>query len=63
MLNENLNELSLDDLLKLLTERQGQLALCKLNNANADLIEHSKMQLEKVKKAIVDKRAENPPLK
>jgi hypothetical protein len=63
MLNENLEELSLDELLSLLAETQGQLALSKLNNENADLIEHSKNQLEKVKKAIVYKRAENPPLK
>jgi len=63
MLNENLEELSLDELLSLLAERQGQLTLSKLNNENAELIEHSKSQLEKVKKVIVDKRAENPPLK
>ena len=50
-------------LLSLLAETQGQLTLSKLNNENADLIEHSQNQLEKVKKAIVVKRAENPPLK
>jgi hypothetical protein len=63
MSNENLEELSLNELLSLLAETQGQLTLRKLNNENAHLIEHSQNQLEKVKKAIVVKRAENPPLK
>jgi len=56
MLKENLKELPLDDLLILLATSQKNFAVSKLYKQGADVIQQNKNQLEKVQKAIVDKR-------
>ena len=58
MLQENLKQKSLDDLLQLLAVSQRNLALSKLYNQGADVVQQNKNQLEKVQKAIVDKRGD-----
>jgi len=58
MLNENLNQLSLDELLIVLGTAQRNLTTSQLYNQGADVIQHNKNQLEKVLKAIVDKRGD-----
>ena len=56
MTEENLKELPLDELLKLLSVSQRNLAMAKLYNHGADIVQHNKNQLEKVQKAIVNKQ-------
>jgi hypothetical protein len=63
MLEQNLKQRSLDDLLILLTTSQRNLALSKLYKQGADVIQQNKNQLEKVQKAIVDKRGNPFPVK
>jgi hypothetical protein len=61
MLEENLKQLPLDDLLNLLAVSQRNLELSKLYRQGADVVEHNKSQLEKVQKAIVNKRGDPLP--
>ena len=61
MLQENLKQKSLDDLLHLLAVSQRNLALSKLYNQGATVVEQNKSQLEKVQKAIVEKRGDPLP--
>jgi len=61
MLQENLKQKSLDDLLQLLAVSQRNLALSKLYNQGATVVEQNKSQLEKVQKAIVEKRGDPFP--
>ena len=61
MLEENLKHRSLDDLLKLLAASQRNLALSQLYNQGAEVVHQNKRQLEKVQKAIVDKRGDPIP--
>lgn len=63
MLQENLKQKSLDELLILLGTAQKNLALSKLYNQGADVIQQNKTQVEKVQKAIADKRGNPLPLK
>jgi hypothetical protein len=61
MLQENLKQKSLDDLLQLLAVSQRNLALSRLYNQGADVIQQNKNHLEKVQKAIVEKRGDPLP--
>lgn len=63
MADENLKDLSLDELLKLLAVSQRNYTRAKLFNMGIDVIQQSKDQLQKVQKAIVDKRQNPFPLK
>lgn len=63
MSEESMKQLPIDDLLKLLATSQRNLALSKLYRQGTDVIQHNKNQLEKVQKAIVDKRGDPIPLK
>ena len=63
MLEQNLKQRSLDDLLILLATSQKNLAFSKLYKQGADVIQQNKNQLEKVQKAIVDKRGKSFPVK
>jgi hypothetical protein len=56
MLEQNLKQRSLDDLLILLAASERNLELSKLYKQGAAVIQQNKNQLEKVQKAIVDKR-------
>jgi len=56
MSSENLKDLPLDELLKLLATSQRNLTRAKLYNEGADVVQQNKNQLEKIQKAIVDKR-------
>ena len=61
MSDENLKKQSLDDLQRLLATSQKNLALSRLYNQGAEVIQHNKTQLAKVEKAIVDKRGDLLP--
>ena len=63
MLEQNLKQRSLDDLSILLATSQRNLELSKLYKQGADVIQQNKNQLEKVQKAIVDKRGNPFPVK
>lgn len=63
MLEQNLKQRSLDDLRILLATSQRNLELSKLYKQGADVIQQNKNQLEKVQKAIVDKRGNPFPVK
>ena len=56
MLEQNLKQRSLDDLLILLAASERNLELSKLYKQGAAVIQQNKNQLEKVEKAIVEKR-------
>ena len=59
MSDKTLKELPLDELQKLLSISEKNLALSKLYRQGADVIVHNKNRLEKIQKAILDKRG-NP---
>jgi hypothetical protein len=61
MSEENLKKQSLDDLHRLLATSQKNLALSRLYNHGAEVIQHNKTQLAKVEKAIVDKGGDPRP--
>lgn len=63
MLEESLKQRSLDDLLLLLATSQKNLELSKLYKHGAAVIQQNKNQLEKIQKAIVDKRGSLIPVK
>jgi hypothetical protein len=63
MLKENLKQLPLDDLLNLLAVSQRNLAVSRLYNQGADVVQQNKNQLEKVQNAIADKRGDPLPVK
>jgi hypothetical protein len=63
MLEQNLKQRSLDDLRILLATSQRNLELSKLYKQGADVIQQNKNQLEKVQKAIADKRGNPFPVK
>jgi hypothetical protein len=63
MLKENLKQLPLDDLLNLLAVSERNLALSRLYNQGADVVQQNKNQLEKLQKAIADKRGDPLPVK
>ena len=58
MLDKNLKEMPLAELLKLLAVSEKNLALSKRYRQGTDVIARNKNQLEKIQKAIVDKRGE-----
>jgi len=57
MLEENLKELSMDELSVLLAKSQKTLALSKFHRQSDEEIDRNIKQLEKVKKAIEEKRS------
>ena len=61
MLDENLKQLSLDELLIILGTAQRNLTTSQLYNQGADVIQQNKNHLEKVQKAIVEKRGDPLP--
>jgi hypothetical protein len=63
MLEQNLKQRSLDDLLILLATSQKNLEFSKLYKQGADVIQQNKNQLEKIQKAIIDKRGNSLPVK
>lgn len=63
MLQEDMKQKSLDELLQLLAVSQRNLALSKLYNQGAEVIQQNKNQLDKVQRAIVDKRGDPFPNK
>jgi hypothetical protein len=56
MLNKSLKEMTLDELQKLLTISEKNLALSKLHRHGASVIVHNKNRLEQIQKAILDKK-------
>lgn len=61
--DDSLKGLSLNELLELFSEATKRLLESKVMNESAAIIDTNQRLLEKIQKAIVVKRAENPPLK
>lgn len=61
MTDTHLKQKSVDELLILLGTAQKNLALSKLHNQGASVIQQNKNQLLRVQKAIVDKRGDPLP--
>ena len=61
MTGNNLKELPFEELLKRLRTAQKNLALSQLYHQGAEVVQQNKQQLEKVQKAIVDKRGDPIP--
>ena len=58
MLDKDLKELPLHELQRLLSVCEKNLALSKLYRQGANVIAHNKTQVEKIQKAILEKRGE-----
>ena len=58
MLDKSLKEMPLDELQKLLSISEKNLALSKLYRQGANVIVHNKNRLEKIQKAILDKKGD-----
>ena len=59
MLDKSLKEMPLDELQKLLSITEKNLALSKLYRQGADVIVHNKNRLEQIQEAILDKREDH----
>ena len=58
MLDDNIKQFSLNELMDLLAKAEKNLALSRSNNHGAVVTQQNKLQVEKVRKAIVAKREE-----
>ena len=58
MLDKSLKEMPLDELQKLLSISEKNLALSKLYRQGSDVIAHNKNRLDQIQKAILDKRGD-----
>jgi len=58
MLDKSLKEMQLDELQKLLSISEKNLALSKLYRQGSDVIAHNKNRLDQIQKAILDKQGD-----